>query len=158
MDQEFESGFPEWLRVLIWKSSISPGIYYLKACLWWNISSQDGPCISTKAGALVPCYLCLCLCTCVCVQICMHVYAVLEMEVRALYILWECCTTELPPVPQRLLECLHNLTSGFFQSQNLRTEGRSHNIIVTYPPRTVLLLKYFIGDIAQCYSSQEVRW
>lgn len=55
---------------------------------------------------------------CVCVQICMHVYAVLEMEVRALCILWECCTTELPPAPQRLLECLHNLTAGFFQSQS----------------------------------------
>lgn len=74
MDQEFESGFPEWLRVLTWKSSVSPGIYYLKACLWWNISSQDGPCISTKAGALVPCYLCLCLCTCVCVCKCACMY------------------------------------------------------------------------------------
>ena len=69
MDQEFESGFPEWLRVLTWISSVSPGIYYLKACPWWNISSQDGPCISTKAGALVPCYLCLCLCTCVCANV-----------------------------------------------------------------------------------------
>lgn len=33
MDQELERGFLEWFRILTKKSSISPGIHYLKAWL-----------------------------------------------------------------------------------------------------------------------------